>query len=148
MASQDGAVSEETRQRVAAAKQYIEGLYQQRNTNLQERYARCDQGRLGAREGAAQSQSRPMHSSGWLPPPPLGRRRNALQQELKGEGLPPEEQAKIIGELEKRESDYMRLQVRPRRARPRRPQGTATVQPPGALRVSPLWASCWAWLAL
>lgn len=44
-------------------------------------------------------------------PPACARRRSALQQELKGEGLPPEEQAKILTELEKRESDYMRLQV-------------------------------------
>ncbi len=30
------------------------------------------------------------------------RRRSALQRELVGEGLPAEEQAKILGELEKR----------------------------------------------
>lgn len=33
-------VSDETKQRVAAAKSYIESMYRQRNENLQERYAR------------------------------------------------------------------------------------------------------------
>lgn len=38
------------------------------------------------------------------------RRRNALQQELVREGMPEEQQRAIMSELEKRESDYMRLQ--------------------------------------
>uniref|UniRef100_A0A383V4A7 non-specific serine/threonine protein kinase n=1 Tax=Tetradesmus obliquus TaxID=3088 RepID=A0A383V4A7_TETOB len=37
-------------------------------------------------------------------------RRFALESELRREGMPEAEAAKILGELEKRESDYMRLQ--------------------------------------
>jgi hypothetical protein len=36
--------------------------------------------------------------------------RFALEAELRREGMPEEDQKKIMGELEKRESDYMRLQ--------------------------------------
>jgi hypothetical protein len=36
--------------------------------------------------------------------------RNALQQELVREGMPEEQQRAILTELERRESDYMRLQ--------------------------------------
>jgi hypothetical protein len=38
-------------------------------------------------------------------------RRFALESELRREGLPEAEAAKILGELEKRESDFTRLQV-------------------------------------
>jgi hypothetical protein len=44
-----------------------------------------------------------------LPFAPLARR-NALQQELVREGMPEDQQRAILTELEKRESDYMRLQ--------------------------------------
>lgn len=37
-------------------------------------------------------------------------RRFALEAELRREGLPEDEQLKILGELEKRESDFTRLQ--------------------------------------
>lgn len=37
-------------------------------------------------------------------------RRFALEAELRREGMPEAEARKILGELEKRESDYMRLQ--------------------------------------
>jgi hypothetical protein len=37
-------------------------------------------------------------------------RRFALESELRREGLPEDEQLKILGELEKRESDFTRLQ--------------------------------------
>eukprot|EP00775_Hariotina_reticulata_P001879 gene1879-2214_t len=72
----EAVVSEETKQRVAAAKQYIENMYKVQHQNIQERYAR----------------------------------RFALEAELRREGMPEEDQKKIMGELEKRESDYIRLQ--------------------------------------
>lgn len=36
----EAAVSEETKKRVAAAKQYIENMYKVQHQNIQERYAR------------------------------------------------------------------------------------------------------------
>ncbi|GIL81946.1 hypothetical protein Vretimale_1513 [Volvox reticuliferus] len=69
-------VSESTRQRVEAAKQYIENMYKVQHQNIAERYAR----------------------------------RSALEKELQREGLPETEKQQIISELEKRESDYTRLQ--------------------------------------
>ncbi|GLI69965.1 hypothetical protein VaNZ11_014711 [Volvox africanus] len=69
-------VSESTRQRVEAAKQYIENMYKVQHQNIAERYAR----------------------------------RSALEKELQREGLPESEKQLIISELEKRESDYTRLQ--------------------------------------
>lgn len=41
----------------------------------------------------------------------LALRRSALESELRREGMPENEAARILGELEKRESDYTRLQV-------------------------------------
>ncbi len=45
-----------------------------------------------------------------LPPGSHKRRRSALEKELQREGLPDEQKRAILSELEKRESDYTRLQ--------------------------------------
>ncbi|GFR39844.1 hypothetical protein Agub_g340 [Astrephomene gubernaculifera] len=74
--SGDGAVSEATRLRVEAAKQFIENMFHVQHQNIAERYAR----------------------------------RNALERELQREGLPDDQKRQIISQLEKRESDYTRLQ--------------------------------------
>eukprot|EP00897_Mesotaenium_endlicherianum_P008139 jgi/Mesen1/7353/ME000377S06569 len=74
--SDNGELSEATKQRVAAAKNYIEQHYKAQMKNLQERKER----------------------------------RVVLERKLADEEVPEEEQYNIIKELEKKETEYMKLQ--------------------------------------
>jgi serine/threonine kinase 38 len=106
--------SELTKQRVSAAKSYIENMYKAQSQNIQERYARWGAGRRRrprARGPAAGAPGRVLslrrHRLSWQGPP---RRRGALEEELEREGITEEEKQRIMAELEKRERDYTRLQ--------------------------------------
>ena len=91
-----GDASEQTKQKVAAAKSYIENMYKVQQQNIQERSARFDP-------------SMHTHSGACRLTPNETRRRLALELELRQEGVPDEEKSKIMTDLEKRESDYIRL---------------------------------------
>lgn len=109
-------MTEETKRKVDAAKSYIENMYRVQYQNIQERYARwvcilqapnpCADATLGPLPASA-----PLDAS--VLPPCLGAsmsRRQALEEELLREGLSEEERRGVLAELEKRESDYTRLQ--------------------------------------
>jgi serine/threonine kinase 38 len=92
-----GDASEQTKQKVAAAKSYIENMYKVQQQNIQERSARC---------GARSTHGTPVGAHEHRV---CAHRRIALEQELRKEGVPEEEKNRIMTDLEKRESDYIRL---------------------------------------